>query len=206
MGEPMLQALVASSPRLLAKMTPHARAGLVQQINAIATVIIAATAVITAIAALRTIAALRDQSRLTKATIEVDVLLRLEATWRSPRMTKTRSAAAQALLAGVNGDLNVDGLLYFLELIAMLMKRGVLEEETTWHTFYWPMVNYWQAAATYAARVVQEEGSSTWINLPIGVARMRAIEASKSGRRGGAIGPSDDQTQRFLNDEAKLSG
>jgi hypothetical protein len=95
-------------------MTPHARAALVQQINAIATVIIAATAVITAIAALRTIAALRDQSRLTKATIEVDVLLRLEATWRSPRMTKTRSAAAQALLAGVNGDLMLTAFSIFL--------------------------------------------------------------------------------------------
>lgn len=176
-----------------------------QQINAVATIVIAATAVITAIAAIRTIAALRDQSRLTKATIEVDVLLRLEADWRSPRMTKTRSAAARALSSGVAADLSVDGLLYFLELIALLMKRGVLEEETTWHTFYWPMANYWQAASAYVARVQVEEGSSTWTNLTGGIARLRTIEGRKSGRSGDRIGPSQAQTQRFLADEAKLS-
>ena len=146
---------------------------MLQEINALATIIIAVTAIITAIAALRTITALRDQSRLTKATIEVDVLLRLEAGWRSQRMLQTRSAAAKALLAGTT-DLNIDRLLYFLELIALLMKRGVLEEETTWHTFYWPMVNYWHAAANHVESV-REEGSLTWINLPAAVNRLQII-------------------------------
>ena len=177
---------------------------MLQEINALATIIIAATAIITAIAALRTITALRDQSRLTKATIEVDVLLRLEAAWRSQRMLQTRSAAAKALLAGTIDDLNIDRLLYFLELIALLMKRGVLEEETTWHTFYWPMVNYWHAAANYIESV-RKEGSLTWINLPAAVKRLQIIEARQGGRRLDDIQLSPAQTTRFLNDEARLA-
>jgi hypothetical protein len=64
----------------------------------------------------------------------------------------------------------------------LLMKRGVLEEETAWHTFYWPMVNYWQAATNYV-HAIQEEGSLPWASLRLEIERLQVIEARKRGRK-----------------------
>jgi hypothetical protein len=74
--------------------------------------------------------ALRRQSSETKASTDVDVLLRLDDVWRSLRMIAVRSAAAEELLAG-NPDGNVDEVLDFLESILLFLTRGVLEEEIT---------------------------------------------------------------------------
>jgi hypothetical protein len=161
-------------------------------------------AVIAVVAAIISVMAMRRQSKQTKIAIEVDVLLRLDEEWRCSRMIGVRTAAASALMWGHTNS-SVDEVLDFLESIALLLKRDVLDEEITWPTFYWPMANYWLMAQQYIEQVRKDEGVATWGDLGDAVARLRKVEALKSGLHGGQIRPRGEQPVHFLSDESKLT-
>jgi hypothetical protein len=160
-------------------------------------------AVVAVVAAIISVKAMRRQSEQTKTAIEVDVLLRLDEEWRRPRMIGVRAAAAGALLWGHTNS-SLDEVLAFLESIALLLKREVLDDEITWLTFYWPMANYWLTAQKYIEQVRKDEGAATWSDLGDAVARLRKVEALKSGLHGDQTRPRGEQPVHFLSDESKL--
>ena len=114
-------------------------------------------------------------------------------------MVGVRASAAGLLLYG-NHDSSVDEVLDFLESIALFFNRGVLDEEITWHAFYWSMANYWQSAQEHIRRVQADEGYETWKDLADAVSRLRAFDARRSGKSA----PTGEQTLKFLQDETTL--
>ena len=119
-------------------------------------------------------------------------------------MIGVRAVAGGALLHGKNNS-SVDEVLDFWESIAILLKRGVLDEEITWHTFYWSMANYWLGSQEYVRHVRADEGQETWKDLEYAFARLRAIETRKNGASSVETPPLGEQTVRFLQDETELA-
>lgn len=62
------------------------------------------------------------------------------------------------------------------------------------------MANYWLMAERYIEQVRKDEGAVTWSDLGDAVARLRKVEARKSGLYGDQTRPRGEQPARFLHD------
>jgi hypothetical protein len=121
--------------------------------------IIALAAVVAALAAIASAGAIVRQ---TKKTLLVQILFQLLSQWESRAMQNTRSCAAGYIIDGHPENLYVDDVLDFFETVAVFSKRKLLDKELAWHTFYWPMVNYWCKTESYIREAQKEEGDETW--------------------------------------------
>jgi hypothetical protein len=141
----------------------------------------------------------REESRVSRESVRVELLWHLTDRWDSTDMGDIRSVAATALLSG-NPSSEVGTVLDFFEQVALLVKRGVLDEESAAHYFYWPLANYWAACNAYVQQV-QREDPSAWQTIPGLVQRLGEITAQRKRRGAKEVGPSADEVQQFLRDE-----
>jgi hypothetical protein len=141
----------------------------------------------------------REESRVSRESVRVELLWRLTDRWNSADMEDIRSVAATALLSG-NPSSEVGTVLDFFEQITLLIKRGVLDEESAAQYFYWPLANYWAACTAYVQQV-QREDPSAWQTIPGLVQRLGEITAQRKRRAAKEVGPSADEVQQFLRDE-----
>jgi hypothetical protein len=96
---------------------------------------------------------------------------------------------------------DVDDVLDFFELLALLVNRQVLDPEMAWHAYYWPLANYWAASAEYVRAARQEEGSTTWQDLEGLVREVAAIEiGQRPGRRQAGCRREPANPRRLEND------
>src|SRR6266481_2474700 len=123
-----------------------------------------------------TITAITYQVRVTARSRSAETLMHLDDVWRSEELRRIRAAAAATLLDKretgktaqqlyESNQSDVDEVLDFLETVAFLCARKVLDRELVWNMFYWLMENYWNACADYVQHVRLNEGSRTWENL-----------------------------------------
>jgi hypothetical protein len=101
-----------------------------------------------------------QQAALSRFTTGIDSLWHLDDRWDT-EMTATRRKAAASLLAK-DPTMDVDAVIDFFELLALLVNRQILDPEMAWHAYYWPLANYWAASSEYVRAARQEEGSTTW--------------------------------------------
>lgn len=141
----------------------------------------------------------REDSRITRVSARVEVLWHVNDQWKSAAMGDVRSAAAAALLGG-KANSEVGAVLDFFEQMALLLNRGVLDEELAARSFYWPLANYWTACSAYVQQV-QRDDPSAWGTISGLVQRLGAIEAQRKRRETTEVVPSAEQVQRFLLDE-----
>jgi|SRR5580692_5454699 hypothetical protein len=146
----------------------------------------------------------RQESKLSRMAMGVESLLRLLESWDSPRFVRIRRQAAKALLEE-KPDENVDTILDWFETVALLVRRGGLDEEFTWHTFYWWIAHYWYAARDYIREVQQEEGPATWKDLGSLMSRLYVHEARASNLTSAEVAPSAAELREFLASESSLS-
>jgi hypothetical protein len=116
----------------------------------------------TMIAALAAVVAAGVAVWQTFRTTRIQALLQLLSEWQSPAMLRTRGRAAVALKVNQLPNDDVDDVLDFFETLAVFCKQRVLNEELTWHTFYWPMANYWRKTEGYISEARRDEGDETW--------------------------------------------
>src|SRR5262249_7578638 len=113
-------------------------------------------------------------------------------------MLRARSRAAASLLAE-KPTADVDRVLDFFEFVSYLVDRRVIEAETAWHEFYWPMVNYWLSARPYIDAIRRRRSEHQgWQNPSAVLWRLVEVEATNHG-------PSDEERRQFLLDESRLS-
>lgn len=142
---------------------------------------------------------LRQHEQRDSLRAALEVLTHLDVEWSSEEMSKSRGAAASALLQARPSH-DVDDILDFFDQVAYLVQRGALDTETVWYRFYWPMANYWFASQDYVAKVRQED-PDTWNNLDPVMAELTAIELQRRKHTSADGKPTAEQSRRFFNDE-----
>jgi hypothetical protein len=127
----------------------------------------------------------------------VDLLFRLEADFFGPAKKAQRARAATDLLVGKS--LEAEPILDFFETMALLLRRGALDEEIVWHTFFYWIDHYYAAACEHIEqRQVAEP--LVWKDLVRLVTRLRRLQASKSADNR-YTPPTPDQIASFLAEE-----
>jgi hypothetical protein len=176
------------------------------------------TAIFTAVAALASQQAAKaaaEQVELSRQSISVDTLLRLDTHFNSPDMKAIRRKAASFLLwQRFNPHLvlpdtqnkcriALDDLLDFFEGIAFLsLRKGTPDPESVW-CFFFGYIDYYLHAAKEHIQQAKKDDPMQWQELIRFHDQLISIE--RKHHRKGYEPPNEDQLRRFLEDEAELS-
>ncbi len=126
----------------------------------------------------------------------IDLLFRLENDFFGPAKKAQRVKAARGLLAG--DSLEAEPILDFFETMALLLRRKALDEEIVWHTFFYWIDHYYDAAKE-AIALRQQRDPLVWKDLVAFVTRLRRFQAAQ---RGGQYEPlTSDNVAAFLAEE-----
>ncbi len=178
-----------------------------QMVTAIFTALAAFAALGTAIAAFL-------QIRMSRQSISVDVLLRLDAHFNSPDMKAIRRKAASFLLQRFQSHVllpddqhkcrvALDDLLDFFEGIAFLsLRKGTPDPESVW-CFFFGYIDYYLHAAKEHIQQAKKDDPMQWQELIRFHDQLISIE--RKHHRKGYEPPDEDQLRRFLEDEMQLS-
>jgi hypothetical protein len=132
------------------------------------------------------------QAHLLRFSLQVQSLLALDHGFREPDMRKIRHRAAQWLLEKPRkGDgSEVDEVLDFLDSLGLLVKRGGLDPQMVWHSFFYWIDGYRNAARDIIAEE-QRKNPRVWEDLEHLYQRLHKVENEKGLQR-------QEDTKAFL--------
>ena len=137
------------------------------------------------------------QVRRARFNQSIDLLFRLENDFFGSSKRQQRVRAAQDLLH--DKVLEAEPILDFFETMALLLRRGALDEELVAHTFfYW--INHYYAACEQFIALRQKKNPLVWKDLTKLVATLRALQ-TKQLAPARYESPTPDEVASFLNEE-----
>lgn len=151
------------------------------------------------VVALTVVSQVRQDTQRVLFNTGLDTLWHFDAQWSSDAMLDARNGAAAALLDGRPAH-DIDAVLDFFDQVALLLKRGALDEEMVCYELYWPMANYWFASQDYV-RQVRRTAPRSWEQLENVMARLVAIEARRKQLTPDDAVPTKAQMREFLTAE-----
>lgn len=164
---------------------------------------------ITALAALGTalvaIASLWMESRRHRFALGVDLVLRLEDQFKTPRMYNNRAKAAHAFHQGdyslaVN---EIDEIINFYEGVAYFVDRGALDRKLAWNFFFSHMYRFNYLAKEYIEKERRRD-VTLWDEFLRLYERLLKIECAERIRCGDGHGLTEDDIEQFLREESSL--
>jgi PAS domain-containing protein len=169
--------------------------------SAVAALAACVTAVAAMVVTVTTVSRVRQEAQRVLFNSSLDALWHFDEQWNSDGMIDARSAAAAALLDGRPSH-DIDEVLDFFDQIALLLRRGALDEQMVCYEFYWPMANYWFASQEYI-RQVQRDAPAAWEELSGTLPRLTAIEVRRRKRTAEESVPTKAQISEFLAAEVR---
>ncbi len=134
----------------------------------------------------------------------VTLLDQLDDRWNSETMLAVRSGAAAGLLAN-DPTSDVRTVLDFFRELALLVRRGAVDEELAAIKFYSPLAAYWSASRDYVEQ--SEEGQKQpaaleqLAELETLTTRLGAAEARRRHVPPADLLPSREEVRRYLESE-----
>ena len=152
--------------------------------------------------------------------VQVDILIRLLNQFESHRMLAVRKRTAESLLvakttqrANLPPEANgydpeayrdIEDVLDFFETVALFVKRGIVDNEIVWHTFYYWMHGYHEASKEHLSKIRSRD--TTWYSDFFALHdQLKIIEAKdKMVNADNPDSWTTEMTVRFLSGEASL--
>lgn len=144
----------------------------------------------------------RDTLEAYRTALKITTTLDLDYSFNSNEFKQIRCKAAQSIREGNIENRNVDDVLDFFEHLAFLLKRGIIDEETIWHTFFWWIHRYWKLSQAYAEKTRGKE-STVWEDLPDLYMKLLKTEKEKNAKFNEELDA--DDMKKFLEDEINLT-
>jgi hypothetical protein len=146
--------------------------------------------------------------RHNRFSMGVDILSRLNKEFDSTDMKGARTRAARALQdIETREDSDVNKILDFFENLALLERRGAIDIELIWHSFYYWLTCYFDTTSRYRADARREDPTQ-WEDIERLARRIQAeqqkhaIKISRNPLR--EMVNSSDAQLSFLNEEMHL--
>lgn len=158
------------------------------------------------LAALAAAFALIQQGRLTRYSIAVETLGRLEDRFDSDRMTSRRRLAAVGLIGKGNPE-DVEYVLDFFESVALLSRRKALDLEMIWSSFGPFLEAYWVASTSHVANLRQND-PTLWTYTEALYNAVMTLDAKKRSKQRSNMlvnAALTDDMRHLLQSEAELT-
>jgi hypothetical protein len=141
----------------------------------------------------------RDNARSRFATM-IDLLTRQDDLLNKDEHTlASRKKAAMEILEGKTSPHLTDVLNHF-EFIGLLVRRGAIDKEMAWSTFYSVAVGWWQVASDHI-KENRKEDQTVWCDYEYLVNTLMAIETNKTGKTNSGLQMTEKQKKEFLDHE-----
>jgi hypothetical protein len=137
------------------------------------------------------------QVRRARFNQSIDLLFKQENDFFGAAKKIQRVKAASDLLTGKS--LEAEPILDFFETMALLERRGALDKEIVWHTFFYWIDHYYEATKDLIAKR-QKNDPLVWKDLVKFVAILRKFQSERSGATPYRP-PSPEQVTNFLEEE-----
>lgn len=144
-----------------------------------------------------------EQNKVAREAAMQQNFIQFYEQWASNDMVDRRSRLAKALLDG-HSDIKDDTPLVFFETLGNATRRGLVDSDLAWTTFYVDVVNYWSASRTYVEETRATEKCKCFYEEFENLKNRFLAEAPKRGLTDSRIGTSDS-VDRFLQLEINLS-
>lgn len=147
--------------------------------------------------------AVRTQNKVSRELATQQNFLQFYEQWESEGMQVRRARLAAELLENPAPENIDDSPLVFLETLSSATKRGLVDRELVWNTFYVDVTSYWAAAEPYVQKTrLREQCRCMFEELETLSKQLAADEAKKLGN-GPSIGHDAESVRRFLELERK---
>ncbi len=153
------------------------------------------------LAVLVAIISLIVQSRRSKFSLNVDLLLKLDDRFNSEQFKALRKAAAQSIKAGTFED--AEEIIDFFEMIGLLVRRRALDVELVWHSFFHWIHHYAFALEHYIA-LAREKDPTIWEDFVLLREKVVAIEKRKRKCSDTALQVNKTDLEQFVRNESRL--
>jgi hypothetical protein len=134
-------------------------------------------------------------------TQSIDLLLRFEASFFGPEKREQRAKAAAGMLRQPPEFQEAEDILDFFETIALLSRRRALDRYMVWHTFYYWIDRYYEAAKGHIEERCRRE-PTVWQDIGPFVASLRKLQQKEAGLSSmEQTIPSVEELESFLQEE-----
>ena len=105
------------------------------------------------------------ESRRSRFTKAIDILMQFDNRYDSPEFRKIRRSATEFLLSGSkeedrDGRQAIADVLNFFETVAFLYRNKAITANIVWHTFASWLLPYWKAAESYIQKRLLDDPNS----------------------------------------------
>jgi len=145
------------------------------------------------------------ESRRSRFSIGVDIILKLDSEFNNKYFKEIRKQAAVAFSSGdlSQGSNAIDSILDFFEGIAFFAKCKAVDNKVVWHFFFSYMYRFWHLAYEY----IKEERNNDptlWTAIIDLYPRLLRIERRERRRLNGYINLTERDLEKFLYEESVL--
>jgi hypothetical protein len=141
------------------------------------------------------------QVRRARFTQSIDLLLRFEANFFGPEKREQRSKAAAGMLRQPPDFQEAEDILDFFETVALFSRKRALDRYMVWHTFYYWIDRYYEAAKGHIEERRRSE-PTVWQDIGPFVASLRKLQMKEAHLSSLAQAiPSLGELEDFLQEE-----
>lgn len=144
------------------------------------------------------IVALIAESRRSRFSLSVDLILKLDERFNGELISKARKAAAKSISDKTYDE--VDDVLDFFEMIGMLTRHRALDEKMVWSMFSYWIYHYWYSTKEYVDET-RKKTPTIWSYLAYLHKRMLAVDRRESGNADYEQAPTEEELKEFLEYE-----
>jgi hypothetical protein len=110
-----------------------------------------------------------------RISLQTEAMLKLDSSFNSSEIIKTRQAAARKIMAGRADNRELEDVFDFFTTVTILLERGALDRNLVYDMFSYWMVYYWIAGRD-VIKYARQRDTETWLCLERAVKRMLKIQ------------------------------
>lgn len=158
--------------------------------------------IVSALAAAAGFICVAIQIHRSRASFRVELILKLDDRFNSKDFRKLRTKAVKSILKKKFKD--AEEIFDFFETVGLLLRKGTLDKEMVWNTFFYWIHHYWVVCEDYIANE-QRDDSSTWEDFKFLHGQVIKVEKRRTKVSDQGLLLTVDDIKDFIKNESMLN-
>jgi len=135
-------------------------------------------------------------------SMSVDLILKLDDKFNNDSFKKLRRVAAKNIMK--NNFKEAEDVFDFFETLGLLLRKGALDKEMVWNTFFYWIHHYWITGIDYITKE-QRDDPPTWEDFEYLHEQVIKVEKKRTKVTDSDLLLSTDDIKKFIKEESMLN-
>jgi len=158
--------------------------------------------IISALVAAAGFIGLAIQIHRSRASFRVELILKLDDRFNSKDFRQLRIKAVKSILK--NNFKDTEEIFDFFETVGLLLRKGTLDKEMVWNTFFYWIHHYWIIGSEYITDQRRDD-PTTWEDFNYLHEQVIKVEKRRTKASDSELLLSSDDIKEFIKDESILN-